>query len=210
MKNIIICGPPRAGKTTLSKRISEELGHFIIPIDKLAATFGRAYPQLDIRLAWDRDKTTANIAPFLGHFLGMFTAENGIADYMNLRGHNIKGNKFALEGVYVDLEQIAPILKMYGIENLRDSFVLIGLSQHNKTIDEFARDIKKYDTEDDWMYGFSDDDIREICEYELRFSREMTARLTEFGFTVYDTSWERHQVYDKIMEDIKMKLENAC
>lgn len=56
MKSIIIAGPSRAGKTTLAKRISEELKHFAISLDKLVAVFQGAYPQLDIRLNWDRYK----------------------------------------------------------------------------------------------------------------------------------------------------------
>jgi len=58
MKNIIIAGPSRAGKTTLARKINEELNYFVISLDKLVATFSGAYPQLDIRLAWDRENTT--------------------------------------------------------------------------------------------------------------------------------------------------------
>ena len=41
MKNIIIAGSPRAGKTTLSKKINAELGHFIISIDSGQYYFDR-------------------------------------------------------------------------------------------------------------------------------------------------------------------------
>ena len=50
LKNIIIVGPSRAGKTTLAKRINEELNYFVISLDKLVAVFGRAYPELDLSL----------------------------------------------------------------------------------------------------------------------------------------------------------------
>ena len=77
IKNIIIAGPSRAGKSTLARKINEELGYFVISIDKLVATFQEAYPQLNIKLNWNREKTTDNIAPFLGHFLGMFSSADG-------------------------------------------------------------------------------------------------------------------------------------
>jgi len=35
MKNIIIVGPSRAGKTTLARKINEELNYFVINNDKL-------------------------------------------------------------------------------------------------------------------------------------------------------------------------------
>ena len=50
------------------------------------------------------------------------------------------------------MEMISSILKTYGIESLKNHFILIGLVQNRKTADEFVNDFKKYDTEDDWIY----------------------------------------------------------
>jgi len=95
---------------------------------------------------------------------------------------------------------------MYGIEELKDNFLLIGLMQNNKTVDEFVSDFKKYDTVDDWTYNFSDDDLREIAEDAISFSRSMSDHLVQYGFTIYDTSKEREQVLNQIVEDIKAIL----
>jgi hypothetical protein len=207
LKNIIIVGPSRAGKTTLARKINEELNYFVISLDKLVATFQGAYPQLDIKLNWNREKTTDNLAPFLGHFLGAFSTNHGAAYELNLRAHAVKGNRFVLEGGYFNFEKISSILKMYEIEELKDNFLLIGLVQNKKTADEFVNDFKKYDTEDDWTYGFDDDELREYASQEaIPFSRSMTDLLMEYGFTIYDTSTEREQVLDQIVEDIKSKL----
>ena len=51
---------------------------------------------------------------------------------------------------------IVPILKTYGIKELKEKFILIGLVQNNKMADKFVSDFKKYDTEDDWTYGFNE------------------------------------------------------
>ena len=205
MKNIIIAGPSRAGKSTLAKKINEELHYFVISIDKLVATFQGAYPQLNIKLAWNREKTTDNIAPFLGHFLGMFSSADGRGLLPYSHGA-VKGNRFVLEGGYFNFEKIVPILKTYGIEELKDHFLLIGLVQNKKTVDAFVSDFKKYDTEDDWTYHLNDDDLREVSEDALSFSRSMSDHLAKYGFTIYDTSRGREQVLDQIVEDIKSKL----
>jgi hypothetical protein len=207
MKNIIIAGPGRAGKTTLARKINEELNYFVISVDKLIATFQGAYPQLNIKLAWNRRKTTDNLAPFLGHFLGAFSSSHGVAYELNLRAHAVKGNRFVLEGGHFNFDKILPILKMYGIEELKDKFFLIGLVQNKKTADEFFNDFRKYDTEDDWTYGFNDDELREYASQDaIPSSRSMTDHLVKYGFTIYDTSTEREQVFNKIVEDIKSKL----
>jgi len=206
LKNIIIVGWSRTGKTTLARKINEELNYFVISLDKIVAAFGRAYPQLNIRLNWNYEKTTENIAPFLGHFLGIFAANQDITDEQNLRSRIIKGNRFVLEGGYFDFETISAVLNMYGIEELKENFILIGLAQNNKTTDEFICDLKKYDTEDDWTYGFSDDDLREIGEDAIIMNREMTDKLIKYGFIVYDTSKERERIFNQIIKDIKSKI----
>lgn len=203
MKNVFIVGPSRAGKTTLAKRLSEEVHYFVISLDKLVAIFQAAYPQLDIRLNWNREKTTENIAPFIGHFLGLFSTGEGIAGGLNLRAHNVKDNCFVLEGGYFDFEKIASILNEYGVEELKDRFILIGLVQGQKTVDEYVHDFKKYDTADDWTYNFSEDELREYVTHDaIPFNQEMTDSLEKFGFTIYDTSTERERVFDRIIEDI--------
>jgi len=203
LKNIIIAGPSRAGKTTLARKINEELNYFVINLDKLMTAFGRAYPQLDVRIAWDYEKATANVAPFLGHYLGMLSSSRGMADDLNLRAHAVKGNRFVLEGGHFDFEKISSILKTYGIDDLKASFILIGLVQNKKTADEFFRGLRKYDTEDDWTYSFNDDELREFSEMSVTDNREAADYLRKYGFTVYNTSTEREQVFEKIIEDIK-------
>ncbi|MDR2606445.1 MAG: hypothetical protein LBC38_04090 [Oscillospiraceae bacterium] len=207
MKNIIIAGPSRSGKTTLAKKISDELNCFVVSLDKLVAVFQGAYPQLDIRLNWDREQTTNNIAPFIGHFLGAFSSMRGVAYELNLSAHAIPGNRFVLEGAYFNFEKILPILKTYGIEALKDNFSLIGLVQNKKTVDKFVSDFRKYDTEDDWTYGFDDDELSAYASQDaIPFSLAMTEHLIKYGFTIYDTSTERERVLDKIVKDIKSKL----
>ena len=205
MKNIIIAGPSRAGKTTLARKLNEELNYFVISVDKLVAAFQGAYPQLDIRLNWDREKTTDNIAPFLGHFLGMFSSADGRGLLPYSHGA-VNGNRFVLEGGYFNFEIILSILKTYRTEELKQNFILIGLVQNQKTVDEFVSDFKKYDTQDDWTYHFNDDDLREVAQDAVLFSQTMTEHLVKHGFTIYDTSVQREQVLEQILEDIKRKL----
>lgn len=203
MKNIIVAGPSRAGKTTLAKKLNEELNCFVISLDKLVATFQGAYPQLDIRLNWNRKKTTDHLAPFLGHFLGAFSSGSGTAYELNLHAHAIKGNRFLLEGGYFNFDKIVPVLEMYGMGELKNHFTLIGLVQNQKTAEAFFGDFRKYDTEDDWTYHLDDKDLREVGEEAVSFSRSMTEHLTKHGFTIYDTSSERERVLDQISKDIK-------
>jgi len=169
--------------------------------------FDKAYPQLDIRIAWNYEKATSNVAPFLGHFLGMFSSEQGMVDDLNLRKHSVKEKKFVLEGGHFDFEKISSILKMYGIEKLKDHFMLIGLVQNNKTADEHFADLRKYDTKDEWTYSLSDKELRELIDQDfIPSNKSMNDQLLKYGFTIYDTSKDREKIFNKIVEDIKSEL----
>ncbi|MCL2198063.1 MAG: hypothetical protein FWB80_03990 [Defluviitaleaceae bacterium] len=202
MKNIIIAGTGRAGKSTLARKISEELDYFVINNDKLVATFGEAYPQLNIRIG-NGEETRKNIAPFLGHFLGMFSSVDGSGLFPYTHG-GLKENRFVIEGWSFDFEQIVPILKMYGIDDLKENFILIGLVLNNKTADEIISDMKKHDTKHDWTRGFDDNGLREIAEDCISLSQYMTEYLPKYGFTMYDTSTEREKIFAKIIEELKL------
>ena len=189
MKSIIIAGPSRSGKSTLARRISEEFGYYQISIDKLVEVFQNAYPELDIRLNWNRDKTTENIAPFIGHYLGVFSRE---------------GN-FVIEGAYYDFEKIASILKTYGISDPEERFELIGLVQKDKTAEEYFRGFRKYDTEEDWTYSLNDEDLMKVAEDAVEYGEEMYRKLLAHGFRIYDTGKNREEVFDMILEELKDK-----
>lgn len=206
MKNILLVGPSRAGKTTLAKKINAELGHFVVSLDKLVATMQGAYPQLDIRLNWNREKTAENLAPFIGHFLGMFSCDQGSVHALNLHRHAVKGNRFVMEGGYFHFQKVFSILKTYGIEEAKDKFLLIGLVQNHKTVDAFIKDLKAHDTQDDWTYGLHDRDLREVAADAVASSQAMTAQLLAYGFTVYDTSADRERVLQQIIEDIRRNM----
>jgi len=205
MKNIIIAGPGRTGKSTLAKKINKELNYFVIGLDKLVATLGEAYPQLDIRLNWDYEKTRTNLAPFIGHFLGMFSSTDG-SGLLSYSHGAVSRNRFVLEGSYFNFDEIIPILKLYGVEELKNNFLLIGLVQNKKTVSEHVDDFKRYDTVADWTYGFSDDDLRELSEDFVEDNRYFYDYLLQYGFTVYDTSKDRESVLDQIIEGIKSLL----
>ena len=202
LKNIIIVGPSRSGKSTLAKRISDELNYYVISIDKLVAVFQNAYPKLDIRLNWDRDKTTENIAPFLGHYLGMFSSADGrgMLEY----SHGANGSTgFVMEGAYYDFDQIESVLKSYGIEEAKDRFVLIGLIQSKKSANEFFDDFRKYDTAEDWTFSLDDNELRAVAEDAVSFNEDMYKLLSSHGFKVFDTSTDREKVFDEIIERLR-------
>ena len=206
MKNIIIVGSGRNGKTTLAQKINKELGHFVIHMDYLMTTLDRAYPQLDVRIAWDAEKATANIAPFIGHYLGMSLCYRDFEEDLVLGKHVVKGNKFVMEGGHFEFDKISSTFNTYELGELKDNFILIGLVQHKKTAAQVFDNLRKYDTADEWTHDMDDNDLLDLCNFFVEHNQEMHDYLVKYGFTIYDTSGEREKIFDKIIEDIKLKL----
>jgi tRNA delta(2)-isopentenylpyrophosphate transferase len=204
MKNIIIVGPSRSGKTSLAKRIKEEFNYYVISIDKLVSVFQNAYPQLDIRLNWDRDKTTENLAPFIGHFLGTFCFDNGNGQFSYSLG-DVSDNKFIIEGAYYNFDLIKSILKTYGIDNPQEHFELIGLVQQQKRSGDFFDDFRKYDSPKDWTYHLSDEELKGVSDEAVSFSQTMYEQLISNNFNVYDTSVNREATFDDIIKELRIK-----
>ena len=63
----------------------------------------------------------------------MFSSDDGRGMLPYSHGA-VKGNRFVLEGAYFNFEKVLPILKTYGIEEIRGSFCLIGLVQNKKRL----------------------------------------------------------------------------
>ena len=175
-------------------------------MDYFMTTLDRAYPQLDVRVAWDTEKATANIAPFIGHFLGMSVCYRDFEEDLILDKHITRGNKFVMEGGHFEFDKISSIFENYEVGLLRENFILIGLVQHAKTAAEFFNDLRKYDTEEEWTYYVDDDNLMAYCEFLVLNSKEMFNNFLKYGFTIYDTSvTEREWVFNQIIEDIKSK-----
>jgi hypothetical protein len=113
----------------------------------------------------------------------------------------VEGNMFVLEGAYYDFGKIEEVLKVYGMN--RSDFHLIGLVQCEKSKEDFLSDFRKYDTEDDWTYNLSDEELEAVAEDAVVFNEEMYRQLSEHGFTIYDTSKDRDDIFDGIIESIR-------
>ncbi|MCL2696477.1 MAG: hypothetical protein FWE74_00185 [Oscillospiraceae bacterium] len=193
-KSIIIFGTGRAGKTTLAKKLNEELNYSVIGTDEIVTAFERSFLQLGIGKPNDSEKTAANLAPFLAHFLGGLSYRSCC--------HN--GTKYVFEGGYFDLNAMLPVLRMY--DEWKDNCLLIGLIYPGQTSGGLFNDIRKFDTEDDWTYNLSDNELRSHVDHCIEYSRNFYNKYQKHNPVIYDVSKNREQVLNKIINDIENDL----
>ena len=191
-KNILILGPSRAGKTTLTKKLNEELNYSVVCFDSIIYAFEQSFPQLGICSGDGAENTATNLADFLIHYFRV----------LSYRSEHKNGVKFAAEGGYFDFEKI--MLAMNKYEMTKD-FLFIGLVYNNKMPDELFDDIRKNDTEGDWSYNCNDDTLKRCTNIFVEDSKQMYDRFQKHNFMIYDVSDNREQVLNRIVNDIKIK-----
>jgi hypothetical protein len=201
MKNILIFGPSRAGKTTLAKRLQIEFGFNIVNWDILIHAFARAFPQLEINFDGDGEKTDKNITPFVAYYL---------CELARHSNYNKTGSKFVADMSCYVFDTLFSLMEwrlsdMDDDLNLHEEFEFIYLGS-SRTGEELFSDVKRYDTNDDWTYYSSDDELRSWCEAQTGVDPWIDAKMNELKFLRYDVAQGRKQVFDRIVSDLRMVL----
>jgi len=116
-----------------------------------------------------------------------------------------EGNKFydgcktVIEGTDIDFAHLIPNMD-------RRKYHLIGLTYNRISEDALFETIRAYDTEDDWTYYLSDEQLREYCGRYIAKNRFFDEKFREYNIPAYDTSYDRTAV----LTDITEHLEEAC
>ena len=195
MKNILIFGHSRAGKTSLAKRISDEFSLNVFNEDHVITAFEKAFPQLDINGGENYAQTADNVTPFIVYYL------YGLSEHS---GHKT-GSKFVADLTFFNFDIGIPLMKCLLAKTNRtmsSAFVFINL-ENNKSSEELYDDIKAYDTPEDWTYYLSDHDLRKHCDENVGSDPDFYEKWRELNFLRYDVAQGREQVFDKIIEDLK-------
>lgn len=176
MNNILICGSPRVGKTTLAKMISKSLDYIYISLDNI-------FESIEELPSWPYKKYEE--ASIISSELSSF-----VINYIN---HLDKDNNYVLEGSYIDIERIYDKL---------DNTKIIGLTYNNLSkIDLFNR-IKKYDT-NSWLTNFNDETILDKCDCFINRNKYYNDCFNKLNINSFDISRDYLKSLDNIVNNIK-------
>ena len=74
MKNLLIIGQPRTGKSTLANMICDRLGWSVVSIDALVAAFRNVFPELGLHL--EPEIAEPRLAPFVFEYMKQIASES--------------------------------------------------------------------------------------------------------------------------------------
>ena len=185
--NIIIAGVPRAGKSTISHMLFEKYGYQHISMDSIIAGFEKCFPETGVSTYQGLSSLetlrviSSKMAPFVRAML-----DSGEYDEFT-------------PGMVLDMYQLLPedYDKYVRGANCEIAYFITS----DVTPEERYMIQKKYDTEKDYTFYKSDEELREGAEYIVEQSILMKEQCEKYGLPYYETARERNQVFQQFFHD---------
>ena len=185
--NMIIAGVPRAGKSTISHILSKEYGFQHVSMDSIIAGFEKCFPD-----------TGVNTYQGLSSLDTLRVISSKMAPFVRAMLDSGEYDEFT-PGMVLDMYQLLPEDYDKYIRGANCEIVYFITS--DLTPEERFLIQKKYDTEKDYTFYKSDEELREGAEYIVEQSLLMKNQCEKYGLPYYETAREREQVFQRFLRD---------
>jgi adenylate kinase family enzyme len=167
MKNFIIGGVPRSGKSILSKRLCSTLAMAYFPLDSLVSTFGRVFPELGIsHTSEDHIAVCDQLWPFVCEWITHLVYEDlsFLFDGYHLQPTNIR-------------KDIDP-----------QAFNILFLGYPHAQPAQKAAEIRQYARKGDWTETLDEEALTALVRRYIDESKHLQAECLQYGFDFIDLS----------------------
>ena len=176
MKNLLIIGVPRSGKSTLANMMSNKCGFDLISIDAIVATFSKIFPELGIHLEPEKSE------PVLSKF---------IFEYLHQLCQESPKRKFIIEGCHLSPETVAKNLDL-------EQCKVICLGYPTLSPEQFL--VRARQT--DWAPNKDDNELIKMGEYFIKQSKLHQSVCAQHNIQFIDTSNDCQETLCHIMENV--------
>ncbi len=183
MKNLLILGAARGGKSTLARMVNQKFGHGIIAVDAFVSALQETFPQVGIT---HHSHDAKKVAPF-------------VFAYLNALEYNHPEANFVVEGYHIPLSLAAEKIN-------RDLLEVVVLGYPKLTAEEAFDNVRKYEQKFDYTRAMSDEEILNMVKRHIDHSKEFASECQKYNFSFVDTSYNRTQVLEDLLIDLEQKL----
>lgn len=188
MKNIIILGAGKTGKTTLSKMIKDKYNSYnLIHSDSLKWALIRAEGK-EKEYKEDIDK--------LKHFE---FGENFLYTLIEYFNASIESDKNEY-GTILESEQLHPRLIMEKVDYSKTKIICLGHGE--MSISDIIEQCEKFDTKESNTYGLTKQELEKLANYWYECNKVLKDECPKCGIQYVDTSKNRDEVLKDIVEHI--------
>ncbi len=182
MKNLIILGSARSGKTTTAKKVKDLFGFNILSIDSIVTAFQNVFPDVGIT-HHHNGEVSKILAPFISSYVKDF-----VSDCPNIKN--------AIEGWHM---QPACALNFFD----KKDFDIVVLGYPDLTPVQALENVRKYAVPNDYTTEMSDEKLLDLLGRHINHSKFFKEEATRLNLPFYNTSFDRNNVLDKLIQDLK-------
>ena len=185
--NIIIAGVPRAGKSTVSHLLSKKYGYQHISMDSIIAGFEKCFPE-----------TGVNTYQGLSSLETLRVISGKMAPFVRAMLDSAEYDEFE-PGMVLDMYQLLPEdydKYIRGANCEIAYFITSDVSPEERFLIQ-----KKYDTEKDYSFYKSDEELREGAECIVEQSIIMRKQCEQLGLKYYETATEREKNIQRFLDE---------
>ncbi len=186
--NLIIAGVPRAGKSTLSHQLSSRYGYQHISMDAIIAGFEKCFPE-----------TGVNTYSGLSSMDTLRMISGKMAPFVRAMLDSAEYDEFA-PGMVLDMYQLLPEDYMKYIHGANCEICYLITS--DVTPEERFSIQKRYDTEKDYTFYKSDEELREGAVNIVEQSKLIKEQCLQYGLPYLETAKNREQVFAQFLQSI--------
>lgn len=185
-KKFIICGVPRAWKSTLAHKIARQLWCSHIPLDPFMTTFHTLYPETGITLSMKCDTSEYfRICQHITQFLLTY-----------LKALDKELESYVIEWFHMDMNML--------IEHFWDTHTIVVVWYPHVSQEQKIRAIRRYDTSDiHWTYVLEKTELEKQIQWFIELSKLFYHQAEKLWVVFVDTSFD----YEKVIEEYIGKLE---
>ena len=186
MKNVLIIGIGRAGKTTLSKMIKDKINSYnLIHSDSLKWAMIRAkdeeqYYRTNVDKQKDFQKTLLEL-------------------FNSLIKKDTKGYGYVLES-----GQLHPRIVKEMVDF--DNTIVVCLGLGDLSIEDMVNQCIEHDEKNDWTYGLSKEYLRSHAEDWYNSNKMLKEECPKYGIKYFDTSKNRIETLNNILDEIISRI----
>ena len=189
MKNIVIIGPPRSGKTTLAKMIVKRInGYSLISSDNLRTSFVSATEKSEIK------RKNSNIQIYLD------IPREQCYEYLRQSTYYESDLGYVVDFSCYDEE----LFKKFSEEA-----IVIFLGYSSLTKEQLFKSIRENDTENEWTYIESNYSLNELCKNFIEQSKKFEEYAKKNNCWYVDTSKDRKKTLEATFKTIKKILDSS-
>ncbi len=192
MKNIILIGACRSGKTTLSQIILREFPMYqYISRDIIFDSYCNAKRKYASELSKNTGVVNFDINVNIPKYMVGFLYDYMVSDYPNIN--------VIVDAGDITLTEARDIAK----RNKKQRDIIIALGYPNINEVEKIEQVRRNDGVNDWTRAYSSTKLRKFFEYQIEYSKELEKECSKYNVIFIDTSYDREEKFRNFIKFIK-------